>query len=91
MHFGNAELCHPDRVTPHPNVRIQNTMTPSPPTKSELTAVIYRQFERRLKELKAAAPFSTGRSSEYYRRAEEIRALYRAVRKLESMQVLRPL
>lgn len=59
-------------------------MTPSPPSKSELAAAIYRQFESRLMALKAAAPFTRSKRREYYERAEEIRALYRALRKLES-------
>lgn len=66
-------------------------MTPSPPTKSELAVAIYRRFESRLTALKAAAPFSSSKRSEYCERAEEIRALYRAMRKLESAQDLRAL
>lgn len=64
-------------------------MSSSPPNTSELTAAIYRQFESRLTALKAAGPFNSSKRGEYYKRAEEIRELYRAVRKLEAEQVRR--
>jgi hypothetical protein len=53
----------------------------------ELTSAIYRRIERQVSALKVAGPFSSAKRSEYHRRAEEIRALYRHLRSLEASQV----
>jgi hypothetical protein len=53
----------------------------------ELTSAIYRRIEREVNALKEAGPFSSAKRSEYNRRAEEIRALYRRLRSLESARV----
>jgi hypothetical protein len=52
----------------------------------DATAALYRRIERRVSALKQAGPFSSSMRSEYHRRAEEIRALYRSLRSLEASQ-----
>ena len=53
----------------------------------ELTSALYRRIERQVNALKEAGPFSYAKRTEYYQRAEEIRALYRHLRSLEATQV----
>lgn len=52
----------------------------------DVSAAIYRRIERSVLALKQAGPFSSSMRSEYHRRAEEIRALYRSLRSLEASQ-----
>jgi hypothetical protein len=61
------------------NSSIENTL--------QLTSAIYRHIERRVRALKEAGPFNSAKRNEYHQRAEEIRALYRQLRSLETAQV----
>jgi hypothetical protein len=61
-------------------------MTSSMDTTLDATTAIYRRIGRRVSALKQAGPFSSAKRSEYQRRAEEIRALYRRLRDLEASQ-----